>query len=279
MLGAVHGNVATTQILFILGLALIPAACASLTGALSGLAQNGGIALISVAPKFERINPVEGFKRTCSRETLGLSIRGGLGFACAALATAPAIIGCAGAVLRDSGITPLTAAVESAMQHVMFTAAAVGLVFAVVEYGAARGAWLRKLRMSFDERKREVKEEEGDATARGRRRAFHRALARSGLHRLRTATFVVSNPTHVAVALEYRPPEVSVPRVVVRAVDRVALRVRELAYVYRIPLVENVELARALYRDARPGEAIPQVHYLAVAEVVAALLRSCQITA
>lgn len=276
---AAHGRIETAAILFILALGLAPAACASFAGALSGLLQSGGLALVSVAPKFERINPIEGLKRICSRETLGLSMRGGLAFGCATLAMAPSISSCAGTVLRDSGIVAVVVAVNRAVRHLIFAAAAVGIVFALVEYAAARRSWLRKLRMSFDERKREVKEEEGDSIARGRRRAFHRALTRSGLHRLPTATFVVTNPTHVAVALEYRPPTVSVPRVVVRAVDHLAMRVRELAHVYRLPLVENAELARALYRDGRPGEAIPHAHYVAVAEVVAALLRSSEITA
>jgi flagellar biosynthesis protein FlhB len=73
------------------------------------------------------------------------------------------------------------------------------------------------------------------------------------------------------MALEYRPPEVPVPRVLVRAADDAAARVRELARAYRIPLVENVALARRLYGLCAPGEFIPQETYIAVAEIVAAL--------
>ncbi|HYL26367.1 MAG TPA: EscU/YscU/HrcU family type III secretion system export apparatus switch protein, partial [Candidatus Nitrosotalea sp.] len=87
------------------------------------------------------------------------------------------------------------------------------------------------------------------------------------------AAFVIVNPSHIAVGLEYAPPRVAVPRVLVRAADEAAMRVRAIAASRRIPLVENALLARALYRDCRTGEAIPQRHYVAVAEVVAALLR------
>jgi flagellar biosynthetic protein FlhB len=128
--------------------------------------------------------------------------------------------------------------------------------------------------MSVDDRKRESKEEEGDAAARGRRRALHRALLRGGIRRIKDAAFVVVNPSHVAVALEYEPPRVAVPRVLVRAADAAAIKVRAIAVSRRIPIVENVWLARALYRDCRPGEPIPQEHYVAVAEVVATLLRT-----
>jgi flagellar biosynthesis protein FlhB len=85
---------------------------------------------------------------------------------------------------------------------------------------------------------------------------------------------VVANPTHVAIALDYRPPDVPVPRVLVRAADAAAAHIRELAARHGIPVVENVALARALYRDARAGDVIPHAHYVAVAEVVAALMRS-----
>jgi flagellar biosynthesis protein FlhB len=181
------------------------------------------------------------------------------------------------AILRTGTLPEVSATAWTAAREVCGVACAVGFGFAIAEYAAARNAWLRKLRMSFDERKREAKEEEGDAAARGRRRALHRSLVRSGVRRLKEAAFVVANPQHVAVALEYRPPAVPVPRVLVRAADAAAARVRELATGYRIPIVENVWLARALFRDGRIGEPIPQAHYVAVAEVVAALLRTKEI--
>ena len=127
--------------------------------------------------------------------------------------------------------------------------------------------------MSFEERKRELKEEEGDASARGRRRALHRELLRGGMQRVRKASFVVVNPTHIAIAMAYRPPSVTVPEVIVAAADATALRVRSIARRENIPIVENVQLARALYRDARAGCAIPHALYVAVADVVAALMR------
>jgi flagellar biosynthetic protein FlhB len=76
------------------------------------------------------------------------------------------------------------------------------------------------------------------------------------------------------VALVYRPPDIAVPRVVVRAAGEAALRVRALAADVGIPIVENVPLARALYRDGRVGAPIAHAHYVAVAEIVAALARA-----
>ncbi len=95
----------------------------------------------------------------------------------------------------------------------MLAAFAVGAVFAVADYALARRRWLRGLRMSLDEIKRDAKENEGDPQARARaqdRSSLDRRAARSA--RTREASFVVVNPKHVAVALRYAPPEVPVPR-------------------------------------------------------------------
>lgn len=256
------------------GLALLSIAGAATAGALANLMQNGGFFVVAVTPKLERLNPFEGVKRILSRETLAHSMRASFAFASATGVMVPFIAFSAVAFLRAAGVNEIAAQAWLAARQVALAACVVGCCFALAEYGAARNAWLRKLRMSFEERKRESKEEEGDGTARGRRRSLHRALLRGGMQRLKDASFVVANPQHVAVALEYRPPSVPVPRVLVRAADATAARVRALAERHRIPIVENVELARALYRDGRAGEPIPHAHYIAVAEVVTALLRS-----
>ncbi len=261
----------------ILAVALVPIGAAALAGVLGFLLQSGGISVTAIEPKLERLNPAAGLRRILSRETVAHSARAAAAFALASVAMAPFIAWTASALLHAASLRSAAALTWNGARDASAAACTIGLIFAVAEYAAARRQWLRKLRMSFDERKREAKEEEGDAVARGRRRALHRALLRSGMQRLRDAAFVVTNPQHVAVALEYRPPEIGVPRVLVRAADAAALRVRALAAAYAIPIVENVWLARTLYRDAREGESIPHVHYVAVAEVVIALLQERQI--
>jgi len=262
------------QSVAIVALALVPIAASALAGTFGSLLQNGGLHLIAVAPKMERLNPVAGMKRMLSCDTLAHSARAVLAFVGATAAMAPFLGWCAVALMRAPPLAAVVAQTWASGRHALFAASGVGFGFALAEYGAARAAWLRRLRMSFEERKREIKEEEGDASARGRRRALHRALLRGGMRRLKDAAFVVVNPEHVAVALEYRPPRVCVPRVLVRAADAAASVVRATAGRYGIPIVENVWLARALYRDGRAGEPIPHPLYVAVAEVVVALMRA-----
>lgn len=253
--------------------ALVPIGAAVLAGAAATAFQSGGFTFTPVAIKLERLNPAEGMRRMLSRETLAHTLRSFAAFVVATGAMISALIGACTQLLEANALPAVAATAWQTAQHVAWAACATGTVFAVADFAAARGAWLRKLRMSFDERKREAKEQDGDPVTRGRRRALHRSLLRGALANVRRASFVVANPTHVAVALEYRPPDVPVPRILVAAADAAAARVRELAAEYRIPIVENVELARALYRDARVGESIAFAHYVAVAEIVAALMR------
>ncbi|MEO6835473.1 MAG: EscU/YscU/HrcU family type III secretion system export apparatus switch protein [Candidatus Tumulicola sp.] len=257
-----------------IALALIPVASAAAAGVVASVLQSGGLTAVAVGAKCERLNPVEGLKRMLSRETLAHGARAFGAFGVAIVVMVPAVVAAASEMLRATAMTAVAAAAWHAVERVAWAACGTGLLFALAEYGAARGAWLRKLRMSFDERKREAKEQDGDPFARGRRRALHRSLLRGPIAAVKDASFVVANPTHVAVAVEYRPPGVPVPRVVVRAAGHAAVRVRALAATHGVPVVENVALARALYRDGRVGEPIAHAHYVAVAEIVAALVRA-----
>lgn len=271
---AIGGSGAILPAIAIVALALVPALLAAVSGVVGALLQSGGLVLAAPAMKLERLNPGEGLKRMFSREALTHGARALCAFALASLAMVPGLqdLTRAGAVaLTPQGVARIA---WSSAQHVVWAAAAVGLLFAIAEYGVARRAWLRKLRMSLAELKREVKESDGDPLARSRRKALHRNLIRGALAKVKDAAFVVVNPTHIAVALDYRPPDVAVPTVLVRAADEMALRVREFAKEYDVPVIENVPLARALYRDGIVGEPIAYEQYIAVAEIVAALIKS-----
>jgi flagellar biosynthetic protein FlhB len=271
---ATHGTPPLRASAMLVAFAFVPMCVAAASGLLGGLVQSGGLIFAAVSVKFERLQPVEGIKRMLSRETATHGARALVAFALASAAMLPSLRD----LVQASGVAPaprsIAAIAWGGAQHVVFAAAAVGLIFAFAEYGVARRSWLRKLRMSLAELKRELKESDGDPLARSRRKALHRSLVRGALARVKDASFVVVNPTHVAVALEYRPPAVPIPTVVVRAADEMALRVRELAAEHRVPVIEQVSLARGLYRDTRVGEPITHEHYVAVAEIVASLIRS-----
>jgi flagellar biosynthesis protein FlhB len=256
----------------IVALALIPAASAATCGILAGVLQSGGLNVVPPTAKLERLDPFKGLTRLFSRDALGQGLRAVAAFTCAIGAIA---LAARGVVVTASG-TPAAAAgaAFAAAMRAAFAVCVLGTVFGALEFGVARAAWLRKLRMSYDEYRREMKEQDGDPQVRGRRRALHRTLSSGDVRRVREAAFVVCNPTHVAVALAYAPPVEPVPRVLVRAADDLAMRVREIAIEHGVPLIENVTLARALFADAVVGAPIPHDHYVAVASIVVELARA-----
>jgi flagellar biosynthetic protein FlhB len=131
----------------------------------------------------------------------------------------------------------------------------------------------RKLRMSRQELKDEHKQAEGNPLTRGRMRQIARARAkRRMMAAVRTATVVVTNPEHYAVALAYEQGSRAAPKLVAKGMDDIAARIREEARMHHIPMVANPPLARALYRVELDTE-IPMEHFKAVAEVVAYVWR------
>jgi type III secretion protein U len=258
---------------------LMPAFCAAGSSTICSALQSGGLRFIAVSVKLERLAPAENLKRMFSRETLVTAARASVAFACAACAIVPGFIAIYASALHAGGIPKIAQAAWAGALRTAAVALAAGAAFALADYGLQLVRWRKRLRMSHEELKRDQKEHDGDPLARSRRRSLHRQIARGSLRRVKDAAFVVTNPTHIAIALEYRPPDVPVPRVLVRAADESAARVRELANAYHIALVENVPLARQLYATTEPGQYIPHETYVAVAQIVAALLSSKHATA
>jgi flagellar biosynthetic protein FlhB len=125
------------------------------------------------------------------------------------------------------------------------------------------------LRMTREEIREEMREAEGDPQIKARIRSLQRAAARKRMMAaVPTATVIVTNPTHYAVALRY-DESMRAPRVVAKGMDQVALRIRELAAGHRVPLLEAPAVARALYRHAELDAEIPHALYAVVAQVLA----------
>jgi flagellar biosynthetic protein FlhB len=127
-----------------------------------------------------------------------------------------------------------------------------------------------RLKMTYEELKREARESEGDPQLKARIRSQQREMARNRMmSEVPKADVVVTNPTHFAVALKYESGKMGAPMVVAKGMNLVAQRIRELANENQVPVLEAPPLARALYRHADVGDQIPGPLYSAVAEVMA----------
>ena len=152
------------------------------------------------------------------------------------------------------------------------------LAIAAADYGMTRWRWYSDLKMTKQELRDEAKSSEGNAEVKGRVRKIQREMNKKRmLGAVKTATVVVTNPTHFAVALEYRRATMSAPVVVAKGKDLLAQRIKQIAREKGVPMIENVPLAQALYREAEVGQAIPAELFGAVAEVLAYLVRIKQV--
>jgi flagellar biosynthesis protein FlhB len=147
------------------------------------------------------------------------------------------------------------------------------VIVALLDYGTS---WLRlekEMRMTRKERTDESKQQDGDPKAKGRMKARARALARQrAVQGVKGADVIVTNPTHIAVALRYGPKDPA-PVVVAKGHDELALRLRAEARKLGIPIMENRALARALDAEVQLGRPVPQAHFVAVARVLAFVMR------
>jgi len=132
--------------------------------------------------------------------------------------------------------------------------------------------------MTRQEVRDEARMSEGNPEMKARVRRVQREMNRSRmLKAVPQATVVITNPTHFAVALEYRRQEMSAPKVVAKGQDLMAARIRKIAREHGVPIVENVTLARALYKNVDIGDTIPGSLFGAVADVLAYLVRIKQL--
>ena len=153
--------------------------------------------------------------------------------------------------------------------------AAVYLAWSGLDYFLQWRTYENSLRMSKQEVRDESKESEGNPEVRIRIRRLRRELMRRSLQKsMQKATAVVTNPTHFAVALEYRPATMAAPVVVAKGQNRLAQKIKELARWNEVPIVENPPLAQALYKGTEVGQMIPPKLYAAVAEILAFIFRA-----
>jgi flagellar biosynthetic protein FlhB len=242
-------------------------------GVAGALAQGGFfLATKAVRPKWSRLNPLQGAKRLFGPHALWegakLLLKSGLVafFVWRAVAGLTPLLG---------GLMPVHTALEVAAESatgLMRDVAVAGLLAAAADYAMQRRRTGKQTRMTKKEVRDEHRQSEGDPLVRSALRSRQLAAARNRMMAdVPTADVVLTNPTHVAVALRYEPAR-GTPRVVAKGAGVVASRIRELAERSRVAMVEDVPLARALHSSCEVGQEIPPELYQAVAQVLAFVL-------
>lgn len=247
-------------------------------GVFSHVAQSGWLfAGKALEPKPERINPIGKFKEVLfSSRTAFEGVKTSLKLTVVGIPIYLAVreeIERAPALL---GADPLQVVTAAGLGVVNICAKIAGLllVIALFDYGYQYWSFERRMKMTLQEVKQEMKEGEGDPHVRARRRRIAQEMSMNRMmSQVPTADVIVTNPTHYAVALKYDKDGGAAPRVVAKGKDLIAARIRELATANGVPLVENRPLAQALHKSVKLGREIPPALYRAVAEVLAMVYR------
>lgn len=151
------------------------------------------------------------------------------------------------------------------------------VVLAVIDYAYQRYRHIKQLKMSKQEVKEEFKQTEGDPQVKAKVRQLQEEMARSRMMQdVPEADVVITNPTHYAVALKYKPEEMEAPIVLAKGMRKVAQRIKKVAREHDIPVIENPPLARSLYSLVEVGQEIPAKFYRAIAEILAQIFQMKQ---
>lgn len=261
------------NVLFATGAIVLPLFLILMVGGLaSSFAQNPPrVVADRIAPKLSRISLVQGWKRQFGATGFAefLKSTGKLAFASTfvylAMRSAPQ-------TLLEGTLQHTVAFVDVIGSLILNMVIAVALAMAIVA-GAdliwSRHHWRQNLRMTKQEVKDEVKQSEGDPIVKARMRSVARDRSRRRMmDAVPTATLIIANPTHYAIALRYKRETDTAPVVVAKGQDLIALRIREIAEEHNIPVFEEVALARAMYDAVNVDQLIPARFFQAVAELI-----------
>lgn len=237
---------------------------------LAGSAQ-GGLLFKPLNLEIGRLNPLQGIRRIFSRyglieflKSLFKFILGGMIFFFIIRESLPLF---AAAVALD--VSQIQNITGSLIAKTVLSAFGVFLILAVADYLLEHWKFERSLKMSREELKREYRETEGDPLVKSRIKSLQRELSRRRMmQQVPNATVVITNPTHIAVALRYKKDEMEAPKVIAKGAGFIAERIKEIARASSIPIVEDKPLARALYK-LKLDSYIPEALYRAVAKILA----------
>lgn len=247
-------------------------------GVAAGLAQTQFLwAPEALIPKPEKLNPFTKLGQVFHPKKLGINLALALLKLLAAGTVIVLLIGGDMMTFSSLAIAPLSTAeviVRDRMWSMLVATSAVLGVLAAADYLWQRNQHNEQIKMTRDEFRRDIEEQEGKPMFKQRRRQMHRDLTMNRIMaEVPTADVIVTNPTHFAIALRYRPGQDKAPIVVAKGMDNLALHIRTIARRHGVPIVENRPVARALYKRVKVGKQVPAAMFQQVARILAEVFK------
>jgi flagellar biosynthetic protein FlhB len=253
---------------------LLPVMAAVLITALVANYSQVGVIFTTekIKPELKKIDPIQGIARKFSLQTLNELVKSLFKIAIIGYVSYREIINVLPEFmpLMDQETSQILAFMANTAFWIFLKCALIIALLAAIDYVFQRWQFMKKMKMTKQEIKEEAKQTEGDPYVKGRIRSIQMEMARRRMmEEVPTADVVVTNPTRLAVALSYDNNSMEAPLVVAKGAGLIAQRIREIAAENKVPIVEDKPLARALFKTAAIGQAIPENLYQAVAEVLA----------
>jgi len=251
-------------------LILLPFMAIAVLTAIAGNVVQGGFVIKPLKLDVEKINPVEGIKRMFSRHAAMEFLKGLVKFIAGALLlyfvvkkSMPLLLD-----LMAMDVQTLSVSMSGMLFYTIKTGFICFFIISLLDYVNERWKHERSLRMSKEEVKEEYKSTEGDPHIKARIRSIQREMARKRMmQEVPKATVVITNPTHLAVALRYERAAMGAPKVIAKGAGFMAERIKEIAAKSGVPIVEDKPIAQALFKLELDTE-IPEVLYRAVARIL-----------
>ena len=246
-------------------------------GILGSLIQTGlFFSMESLKPKFSKLNPLTGLKNMFSMKAIVNLIKS-MVVICIMIYLGYSFMSKNFEGIIKSGDIYLPYLFNIVLDLIKSILTSITLAVAVVaalDYGYEKFSHKKGLKMTKQEVKEEYKQMEGDPHIKGKIKQKQRQMANQRMMQaVPSSTVILTNPTHISIAIRYEQGKDTTPIVVAKGVDEVAFRIREIAKSHDIPIIENVPLARLIYKEVDIDQEIPEEMYKAVAEVLVAVYK------
>ena len=246
-------------------------------GLLSNYLQVGFIfSFESIVPKLSKLDPIKGFTKIFSKETLVELVKNIFKILIVGSVTYLTVRGELDNIIpiMDMEVWSILGYMGSVCFKIIFRTSWVLIVLALLDYAFQRWNFQQDAKMSKQEVKDEFKQREGDPLVRSRIKQVQREMARKRMmEAVPRADVVITNPVHLAVVVEYNSQQMMSPKVTAKGSRLIAERIKEVAREYQVPIIEDKPLAQALFSGVEIGQEIPIVFYKAVAEILAYVYR------
>lgn len=221
---------------------------------------------------FDRVNPLNGVKKLFSMQSIFETVKGVIKFT--------VILGVVYGYLKDdiatyNGFMHLEfyesfVYGKDLLMKLSFAILMALFLVAMLDFAYQKFTYNKKLRQTKQQLKQESKEQDGNPEIKQRIRQIQREMSRKRMIKdVQTADVIITNPTHISIVLKYDSENMVSPMIIGKGQDHMAMKIREIAKLHNIPIVENVLLARTLYKTVKVGSPVPRNLYKAVAEVLA----------